>query len=145
MAGAGDVGVELVLALRALPAELRRQVRPALLEAAQPIVDDARRRASFSRTIPKSIVPRLGFGQHSASVRLVARRDVADRPVRAFEGLQRGARPGLFRHPVFGRDRYVDQPTRPFLGPALDAGRDEVLEALTGALTSSAAAAGWRN
>jgi hypothetical protein len=37
---------------------------------------------------------------------------------------------GQFRHPVFGNPQidWVPQPARPFLGPALDAHRDQVAD-----------------
>ena len=40
--------------------------------------------------------------------------------------------PGTFRHPVFGNmDNWVEQPKKPYLGPAFDAHREEGIELLT--------------
>ena len=146
---AGDVSavaVDLVTAMQAVPRELRGRVRPALTRAARPILADAQARASWSSRVPRSLQLRVQLSGQTPGVRIVARRSIAPH-ARAYEGLQRGARFGYFRQPVFRtptRDLWVQQRTRPFLTPAVAGGRERVLTELGDALMSSAAAAGWR-
>lgn len=130
-------GAQLASALSDVPKELQKQVRPVLRKAAEPILQDAKRRASWSRRIPKSLVIRTSFSGRKQGVRIVARKSVAPH-ARPFEGLQAGARSGFFRHPVFGQDRWANQETRPSIVPAVEAGRPDVLNGLAAAVRDSA-------
>lgn len=141
----GRAEADLVTALSALPKELRRAVRPALLAAARPVLAEARSRSSWSTRIPGSLVLTAQFAGPRPGVRIAARRAVAPH-ARPYEGLGSGSR-GTFRHPVFrtpSRDVWVEQRTRAFLLPAVQANRERIVTELGDALTSSAAAAGWR-
>ena len=117
--------------LRRASPEAWRACRAGLLAAAQPVAEDARQRASFSTRIPATIRVRVGSG---ANVKIVAGGPGA--PDAA--PLENRGRAGTFRHPVFGnRERWVDQPARPFLSPALEAHREEVAVALEEAVTGA--------
>ncbi|MGR6922552.1 HK97 gp10 family phage protein [[Actinomadura] parvosata] len=109
--------------LNGIPKELRKQLRPALRAAAQPIVDDARGRASWSTRIPRAISMSVRFSRDPGVI-IRVRRSVAPHG-RAYEGIT-GA--SDFIHPVFGhRDREVAEGTRPYLEPAVRAAADTVL------------------
>jgi hypothetical protein len=139
-----DAAGELVTSLRALPAEMRGAVRPALLAAAQPILADARSRASWSTRIPRAIYLRAQFTGPNPGVAIRVRRANAPH-ARAYEGLTRSG--DRFRHPVFQtptRNTWVERPTRRFLAPAVAEGSSRVLSELSDATLTSLRAAGWR-
>lgn len=123
------------------PAELRKQLRPALKTAAEPIAADARARASWSTRIPGAITVRARFGARDPGVSLRVLSSRAPHG-RVYEGIRGNA---VFRHPVFGhRDRWVEQPTRPYAAPAVEAGADEVASAAAEAVTEAARDLGFR-
>jgi hypothetical protein len=113
-----------VTELRTMPAEIRKQLRPALKQAAQPIVTAAKSNASWSTRIPAAINVRV----LKKGVEIRVNRKKAPHG-RVYEGLS-----GMtFRHPVFGdRDVWRAQRARPYLLPAVRAHRDEVRKAITG-------------
>lgn len=135
-----DTLEELVLDLAGIPAALSRELRPALLRAAEPILRDAKGRASWSERIPAAIKLKLSLSQSRPGVRLVT--DAAAAPhARPLEDAN-GA--GL-RHPVFGnRDVWVQQRTRPFFFPAVKAGSAQVVAESTAAVVAATRAAGFR-
>lgn len=119
--------------LRMAPLEIRREIGIELRAMADLVAKDAKSRASWSSRIPGSI-HRQGSG---LSIRVVA--GGADAPNAA--PLESGSKGhgGVNRHPVFAAvgsaaygnsGRWVDQPTRPFLLPALDAHRTEIVDLL---------------
>ena len=131
---ASQSGVNIVVdtrGLQQLARDLRRSapdsykaLRGSLRVAVQPVVDDAKARAGFSKRIPATIRARIGSG---ASIKIVAGGPNA--PDAA--PLENKGQAGTFRHPVFGnREKWVNQPARPFLAPALDAHRDEIAAAI---------------
>lgn len=125
----------LITILRAVPKELRKEVRRGLHKAGRIVRDDARRRASWSSRIPRSLGVRTAFSGKRTGVRVVA--DAKKAPhARPFEGIGGNS---SFRHPVFGnREKWVEQRTRPFLAPAMEANkgkaRDEIRAAVDAAL-----------
>jgi hypothetical protein len=133
----------LIADLGKMPAALGRELRPALRKAAQPILTDAKRRASWSSRIPAAISIRSSLSQRNPGVRLVvdAGRAPHARPLEF--GSQRN---GTFvRHPVFGnRENWVQQRTRPFFFPAVYDGASEVADQSAAAVIAAARAAGFR-
>lgn len=118
-----------------MPAAMKRRMRAEFTRAGQGALSDARSRAgSWSRRIPAAI---NGKPESSGDrVGYTLRVSVAKAPhARAFEGLGQG---GSFRHPVFGRDRWVDQNTRPYVWPAVR-GRSAGMNAAIGAAYEDAA------
>lgn len=106
----------LVKDLGKVPPELRKALRPALKKVAGPILADAKRRASFSKRIPKAIRISVTYGKKTAGVRLVVNRKRAPH-ARPIENL---GQKGTFRHPLFGNlDRWTTQQAKPFLFPAV--------------------------
>lgn len=105
--------------LRTMSREVRREIRPRIRKAAEPMVAEARSNASWSSRIPGAI--RLSNTRRGVSIRVNQKRAPHARP---YEGIRGGA---TFRHPVFGnRDRWVSQATRPFLDPAVARHRGRV-------------------
>lgn len=127
--------------LDGIPKELRKQLRPALKAAAEPIVQDAKGRASWSTRIPRAISLSVRFSRRDPGVSIRVRRGAAPHG-RAYEGITGNA---TFRHPVFGhRDRWVSQETRPYLAPAAEAGMDGALSAAVEAVDQTARDFGFR-
>lgn len=96
----------------------RRRLKTAFERAGRGALSDAKSRASWSRRIPAAIKaqPMVGTGLANR-VGVQLRVSVAAAPhARPYEGLGQG---GSFRHPVFGRDRWVSQNTRPYIWPAV--------------------------
>jgi hypothetical protein len=110
---------------------MRRQLPKRLREAAKPVVDQARTNAA---AVSKQI--RIG-----TRVKLASRRGASVKIIGYSPGniplaglLERGNKGNAyaratFRHPVYGHtDRWVDQPTQPYLQPAVDAKRKEAVD-----------------
>lgn len=124
--------------LRDVPKELRPRLRKAIVSAGDAVAAQARSNAAWSTRIPSAIKTRVRFGS-SAGVRVVVDSKKAPH-ARPFEGIgsrDRDFRGGTFRHPVFGRDRWVEQQQRPFLVPALQAKQDEAVRAVQEAIDSA--------
>lgn len=132
----------LVADLRGIPPELRKQLRPRIRAAVQPVHADAQRRASaWSERIPGAITVSSRFSGRNAGVTLRVNSKRAPHG-RTYEGIT-GA--GQFRHPVFGnRDRWVSQRTKPFLYPAVRAAGPAIEKAVAGAVDSTVRRAGFR-
>lgn len=128
---------DLARDLGRVPIELRRQLRPALREGGQHILDDMRRRASYSSRIPGATRMTVSFSAKGGGIRF---RTIAARAphARPLEMGNQGGRAERFRHPVFGdKEVWVTQPTRPFFFPALKAGRSQLHAHIGKAITSS--------
>jgi hypothetical protein len=127
----------LIADLGALPADIRRELAPEFVRAAQPILADARGRASWSTRIPGSLRVRASRSRKRPGVQFVVSAALATH-ARLYEF-------GPFKHPVYGhRDRWVTQDARPFLLPAIRAGRDEFVRAADRAVVTAARRRGWR-
>lgn len=141
---AGDPAREirkLIKDLGKIPSELRKELRPALKAAAAPIVADARGRASWSKRIPSAITLSVRLSQRRPGVSIHVRRARAPHG-RTYEGITGAAG---FEHPVFGHlDRGVRQTVRPYLAPAVEAGTDEVLDAVAQTVDRVAREQGFR-
>lgn len=132
---------QLAKDLDGIPKELRKQLRPALKAASEPIVQDAKGRASWSTRIPRAITLSVRFSQRDPGVSIRVRGRIAPHG-RAYEGITGAV---LFMHPVFGhRDREVPQETRPYLEPAVMAGADNVLAAVAETVDQVAREQGFR-
>lgn len=160
---------KLIRDFKKLPPALRKELRPALKKGAQPILADARRRASWSTRIPKATRLSTSFTARRGGVKIVvsAKRAPHGRP---YENL---GDPGTFRHPVFahprkrdmvfGREipgafkgaykrksrrgdkgtRWVDQAARPYLFDAVEAKGGAVTEALAALVMEIGVKHGW--
>lgn len=118
--------------LRGLDKETQKELRPAIRKAGQVLLQDIRSNASWSSRIPKATKLFIGFGPRSSGVQIRTSRRQAPH-ARPFEGIT--GRGDTFRHPVFGNtDKWVDQPTRPFIQPAVRANEDRVVGAIQKAI-----------
>lgn len=129
--------------MRQVPEQLRRDVRTAVRTAASPIVAKARANASWSTRIPKAIRVSSTFAGKNAGVTIRVALRTAPHG-RAYEDISGKSRGGTFRHPVFGnKDRWVSQPTRPFIAPAVQSERDRTLQEIDATITQTLARAGF--
>lgn len=132
---------KLVADLGRVPIELRRELRPAIRAAAQPVLQEARSRASWSSRIPAAtrIQQRLSGKRAGVSIVVSAARAPHGRPY------EHGGAPGNFRHPVYGnRNAWVTQRARPFLWPAAVAKREAVAREIDKAVEQVLRRTGWR-
>lgn len=136
----GSAGVGMLAAdLRALPAEARRELRPALRAAGQIVRDAAAQEASWSARIPASLQVVTSAVSRRSSVAIVARQQIAPH-ARPLEGIAGNA---SFRHPVFGMDTWVAQACRPFMRPAAAAKQPAVVELIGDAVHLAIARNHW--
>jgi hypothetical protein len=126
----GSEVIAFSLQLRGVPTELRPELRRNIIDAAEVIAAAARSNASWSSRIPDAISTRVRFGTGSA-VQIVVNSAKAPH-ARPFEGI--GQRTGTFRHPVFGRDVWVEQQQRPFLVPAVRQHEDAAVRGVQSAI-----------
>lgn len=131
----------LIADLAGMPTDLRRELRPALISAAQPILQDARRRASWSTRIPGAITLKASFSTRSPGVRLFVDARKA-RHARPYEFAS--ARNRRLRVPVFGRGWWSEREPRRFFFPAVRAGEAGVVRSATVAVQAAARSAGFR-
>ncbi|MFO7164908.1 MAG: hypothetical protein DIU75_016385 [Mycolicibacterium hassiacum] len=133
--------MEHVLAdLREMPAEIRRKLRPRLLQVTRPMVNRAKANAGWSRRIPGAIG--LSVTKRGVLIRVNVTKAPHARP---YEGISGNNRGGFFRHPVFGnRDNWVAQRERPFLLPAVRAHAAEVRPAIMRVVEEVARSRGFR-
>lgn len=146
-AGSNDDLARLIAALQGVDKRSRPLIRAAVRQAGDGAVRAAKSNASWSSRIPAAIRLNTSFSQRNPGVRLVvsSRRAPHGRP---YEGIT-GSR--SFRHPVFGRPnrtrrqwRWVSQPTRPFLLPAITKAREPTRRAIAEAIEKAARDSGFR-
>lgn len=132
---------QLVADLGKLEPATRKELRRGMLNAGQGALQDAKARASWSSRIPGAIT--MGARTSGTSVGVHLRVNAARAPhARPYEGI--GGRGGSFRHPVFGdRDVWVSQVRRPFLVPAVQAARADVIREVQDAVNAAARAANF--
>jgi hypothetical protein len=107
---------ELIKDLKETAPDLRKEVRGGFREIGQPVVVEARRRASWSRRIPGAISLKIAVSGKKVAIDL--RTSIKKAPhARAYEN---NGQFGVFRHPVFGKDVWVSERARPFLWPAAE-------------------------
>ncbi len=132
----------LIADLGKMPADLRKELRPAMRKAAEPILRDAKSRASWSSRIPGAIGLTASFTAKRPGVRMKVNSARAPhaRPYEFGSGRNRN-----LRHPLFGnRDAWFEEPVRPFFFPAVQAGAAGVVEASSEAVQAAARRAGFR-
>lgn len=112
-----------------VPTELRRELRPALRSSGEKVAARVRANASWSSRIPAATKTKVSFSK-SGGVMVFTDQKAAPhaRPLEFGNA-------GMFnRHPVFGRDTWVDQPTRPFFMPAVAASEQDVVREIQNAI-----------
>lgn len=124
MTGPGsDPLVQISRDMRALPDTTRRKVRPRLRKAGEQVAAKARQNSTWSKRIPGTVRVQVSFRRNREGVTIRAGGPKAPH-ARPYEGLS--ARGNTFRHPVWGHDWWVTQPTRPFLIPAAQANKSQI-------------------
>lgn len=124
-----------------IPKELKRELRPGLRAAAKPVLDRARRNASWSTRIPGATKISITFAGRRPGVKIVTNAKRAPH-ARPFENL---GDQGTFRHPVWGnRDVWVTQKARPFLFPALEVKGGEAVKEISRVVDRATRDAGFR-
>lgn len=132
---------QLIEDLREMPAEIRKELGPEFVAAAQPVLTDARARASWSSRIPGAMRVRARRSLRRPGASLVVNSRRAPH-ARLYEDLT-GA--GSFRAPLFGNRRYwYSHATRPFARPAVQAGRSGFIRAADRAVVQAARRHGFR-
>lgn len=115
----------LIRDLGAVPPAVRRTLRSGFVQVGQPVLQEMRRRASWSTRIPGA----TSMTQSGTALGLRFRVDSGPAPhARPYEN---DGSPGTFRHPVYGhRDRWVSQEARPFFYGVVADKADEVRDAI---------------
>lgn len=135
-----DPMVQIARDMRRLEPETRKAVRPRLRRAGELIAGEARRNASWSSRIPSTVRVVTSFRANREGVTVRAGGPSAPH-ARPYEGIT--ARGDTFRHPVYGRDWWVAQATRPFLLPAVQAKQGEADTTVRETLDDAASALGF--
>ncbi len=119
---------------RELSKELNKELKTVVKRT---IIPAAQRNAGWSTRIPGAIKPQVGV--RTIGVRVAGRQAPHARPLEGAGGQ------AWFRHPVFGnREVWVNQRTRPFLGPAVDRHADDAVKAAGEAVENAARKIGFR-
>lgn len=127
--------------IRAFPGAVNKQLGRELKIAAKPVVAAAQRNASWSTRIPGAMSSRLTSSRRWPGVRIGASAKKAPHArLYEFGHDKRG-----FRHPVFGRmdSPWVQQQTRPFIGPAMRANREQFIAAADRSVRAAARQRGY--
>jgi hypothetical protein len=115
---------------------LRKELRERLKAAAETVAQDARAEiAPTSQTVANSIIVEVKLGKTKQSVAVVAKGSRMPEGHEALPDLlegRQGRRDG-FRHPVFGTDTWVTQPTHPFIAPSAQKREAETTALITDA------------
>jgi len=125
---------ELATTFGRIPIEVRAELRPALLQAANLIATQARANSSWSSRIPGAIYAKASFSVSGGAIVGVDQHKAPEAKV--FEHGNIGRRETIFRHPVFGhREVWVGtQKVRPYLWPAVEAKKPEALGLIAAAV-----------
>lgn len=124
---------QLAIAFGKMPPELRLELRPKLRAAGQIIANQAKANASWSSRIPGAITVTTSLTSRTGGVGIRVNSTKAPH-ARPLEGITGN---GVFRHPVYGQDVWVNQDTRPFLAPAVKAKEAEARSLISQAVHSA--------
>lgn len=128
--------------LRALGGQVSRNVNKQYKSAVGVVAADARSRASWSTRIPAAMRVRTASSKVHPGADIV----VSGVPHhRLYEGLTKGGGKA-FRHKTYGRGGatgWVSQRTRPYIRPAVAAGREALKTAVDTAVIEAAREQGW--
>ena len=124
--------------LRAIDKDAIKELNRTFKATAAPVVAEAKSRAAYSTRIPGAISLRANTANRKRPG-VVIRVSAAKAPHgRLLEGMARGHKDRI-RHPVFGnRTTWVNQPTRPYLRPAIKGAHPKFLAATGEAVRAAA-------
>ncbi|GIH76137.1 HK97 gp10 family phage protein [Planobispora longispora] len=126
-----------------LPKSMRAEIRASAKEIGDPVLQEVRRRASWSSRIPAAtrISVRFGARTSGVTVRTSAKKAPHARPY------EHGGERGTFRVPVFRqkgrRTPWVDRAARPFFTPGVIAAQDGVADAFRQIVVRVGLKNGW--
>lgn len=139
--GGGNEVLRLRREVGGIPVELQRRLRPVMRREGQPILAEARRRASWSTRIPSATRLSVSFSRRRAGLHIQVDRRRAPH-ARTWEDLLGR---GQARWPVFGnREVWAGTRPRPFLERAVYARGQVVVAAINRAVDQTARDAGFR-
>lgn len=123
----------LARAFGRMPPFLQAELKPQLRLAGNVVADQAKANAAvFSKRIPPAIsVSSRLTSTGGVYVRVSSIKAPHARPIEGSGGNT------TFRHPVFGTDTWVEQPTHPFLFPAVRQKRPEVMALVASAVRTA--------
>jgi len=129
MAGGRAELQRIIYDLGAISKDLKKELRPAIREGAQPMLQGIKRNASWSSRIPKATRLSTSFSGRGAGPGVSIITDAGKAPhARVYEN---DGNPGTFRAPLFGnRERWFTHAARPFFAPAVRKYGPEVVEAI---------------
>lgn len=119
--------------LQNVPKEFRKELRPRLRRAAAKVVQQVQANASWSSRIPAATSARVSFIGSGITVKVDRNAAPHARPIEFGSARQRAS---INRHPVFGHDVWVNQPTRPFFLKAIASTEKEVVAEVQAAIES---------
>jgi hypothetical protein len=117
---------ELARTLGGVPAEMAAELRPALADIGEKLKSRSQENASWSTRIPGAHYLKVGVGATTGGVTVGVDQTIAPH-ARPYEGITSGGK-GFFRHPVYGNDWWVSEDTRPFISPAVEQTRPELMD-----------------
>lgn len=121
--------------LGAISADLKRELRPAIKEGAQPMLQGIRRNASWSSRIPRATRLSTSFSGRGAGPGVSIITDAAKAPhARVYEN---DGNAGSFRAPLFGDlGKWYPHAARPFFAPGVRQFGAAVVEAVDKRITT---------
>jgi hypothetical protein len=138
---------KLAADLGKIPKDVQKELRPQMRGAARPIVADMRRRASWSKRIPRAVSVSTSFTSRRGGVFI----RVSARKAPHARFWENQGRLGTTRHPVFPDSskprrewRWAPERSRPFALPSARAGHDDALTAVATAVDNAARKHGFR-
>lgn len=139
-----QVGRDLKGLDRRFATSIRASIRKATRESGSSVLNAIRQGASWSSRIPGATQVRASFSARGAGVVVsTSRRRAPD--ARPYESGSKGAPDGVLRHPVFGnRNVWVEQPTRPFFGPATKAAESGIVARMNEAVSQALRDSGFK-
>jgi hypothetical protein len=131
--------------IRAMGPDSKRAMTKTMKSSAGSILQEAKRRASWSSRIPRSLTVRVITRQNQPGIRIVSRSTVAPHG-RIYEFGKAGkGRSGSFRAPLFGdRSRWYSHSTRPFIVPSVRNGMNGFREDIDRAVKIAYTKAGFK-
>lgn len=134
---------KLVNDLRKISGQVSRELGKEFKRAAGPVADQARANASWSSRIPGAISTGVSQSRRFPGAQIKVAKGGAPH-ARLYE-FGSGRRSQSFRHPVYGnRENWVEEPTRPFIRPAIRAKGEGFIKACDRAVDTAARANGFR-
>ena len=125
----------IIYDLGAISADLKRELRPAIREGAQPMLQGIKRNASWSSRIPKATKLSTSFSGRGAGPGVSISTDAAKAPhARVYEN---DGNPGTFKAPLWGnRKHWYTHAARPFFAPGVRKYGPDVVEAIDKRITT---------